>query len=67
MRLDDGVHLVMSGGGGFDNNADTLFIPPILMERYLEAAGDSLAQAPAARLFTVRPSKTLPAPAWAGP
>lgn len=53
------------GGGGFDNNADTLFIPPILMERYLEAAGDSLAQAPAARLFTVRPSKTLPAPAAA--
>ncbi len=47
------------GGGGFDNNADTLFIPPILMERYLEAAGQVLAEAPAAKLFVVRPSKTL--------
>ena len=27
------------GGGGFDNNADTLFVPPILLERYLQAAG----------------------------
>jgi mono/diheme cytochrome c family protein len=49
------------GGGGFDNNADTLFIPPILMERYLEAAGEVLNEAPAARLFFVRPGKTLPA------
>lgn len=48
------------GGGGFDNNADTLFIPPVLMERYLEAAGDILNAAPSQRLFLVRPGKTLP-------
>ena len=35
-----------SGGGGFDNNADTLFVPPILMERYLQAAGEILRDAP---------------------
>ncbi len=29
-----------AGGAGFDNNADTLFLPPILMEKYLEAAGE---------------------------
>jgi hypothetical protein len=34
-----------SGGGGFDNNADTLFIPPILMEKYLDAASETLAEA----------------------
>ena len=27
-----------AGGGGFDNNADTLFLPPVLMEQYLKAA-----------------------------
>lgn len=27
-----------SGGEGFDNNGETLFVPPLLMERYLEAA-----------------------------
>lgn len=27
-----------TGGEGFDTNAETLFLPPILMERYLEAA-----------------------------
>lgn len=27
-----------SGGEGFDNNGETLFLPPLLMERYLEAA-----------------------------
>ena len=26
------------GGEGFDNNGETLFLPPMLMERYLEAA-----------------------------
>jgi hypothetical protein len=30
------------GGAGFDNNADTLYVPPILMERYLGAADDLL-------------------------
>ncbi len=49
------------GGGGFDNNADTLFVPPILMERYLEAAGEVLARAADERLLFVKPSKTVPA------
>ena len=39
------------GGGGFDNNADTLFIPPILMERYLSTASGVLEQAPKERIF----------------
>lgn len=26
------------GGEGFDNNSETLFLPPLLMERYMEAA-----------------------------
>ena len=47
------------GGGGFDNNADTLFTPPILMERYLQAANDILGAAKPERLFIARPSKIL--------
>jgi hypothetical protein len=39
------------GGGGFDNNADTLFIPPILMERYLSTASVVLEQGPKERIF----------------
>jgi cytochrome c553 len=27
-----------TGGAGFDTNGETLFVPPVLMERYLEAA-----------------------------
>lgn len=42
------------GGGGFDNNADTLYTPPILMERYLEAAGEVLDATPHEKLFFVR-------------
>ena len=30
------------GGEGFDNNGETLFLPPLLMERYLEVAGAAL-------------------------
>jgi hypothetical protein len=43
------------GGGGFDNNADTLFVPPILMEMYLKAAGDAIAAADVGRLVAVKP------------
>ena len=43
------------GGGGFDNNADTLFVPPILLERYLQAAESVLAEAKPERLFIARP------------
>ena len=45
------------GGAGFDNDSDTLFVPPILMERYLEAAGTILDQAKADRIFVARPGK----------
>ncbi len=44
-----------AGGGGFDNNADTLFLPPILMERFLAAAGEVLDQAGPQRLLIARP------------
>ena len=27
-----------TGGAGFDTNGETLYVPPLLMERYLEAA-----------------------------
>jgi hypothetical protein len=50
------------GGGGFDNNADTLFIPPILMERYLGAATEVLNAAKPERILFVRPSKTVTKP-----
>ena len=43
------------GGGGFDNNADTLFVPPILLEKYLEAAGEVLEAADTAKIFIARP------------
>ena len=33
------------GGEGFDNNGETLFLPPLLMERYLEAAQQILDEA----------------------
>jgi hypothetical protein len=39
------------GGGGFDNNADTLFIPPILMERYLATADSAVRGASRERIF----------------
>lgn len=47
------------GGGGFDNNADTLYIPPILMERYLDAADKILSEAKPARLFFVLPGPSI--------
>jgi hypothetical protein len=43
------------GGAGFDNNASTLFVPPILMEKYLAAAADVLAQADPGRYLVDRP------------
>ncbi len=46
-----------SGGGGFDNNADTLFLQPVLMERYLEAASEVVHAAAPDRLFLTRPGK----------
>jgi len=34
-----------AGGEGFDTNAETLFIPPMMMERYLEAAQQAVDRA----------------------
>lgn len=48
------------GGGGFDNDANTLYIPPILMERYLEAASQALDEAKPDRIFVVRAGRGLP-------
>ncbi len=47
------------GGGGFDNNADTLFVPPVLLERYLMAADEVLAATKPERLFFVAPGPKL--------
>jgi mono/diheme cytochrome c family protein len=47
------------GGSGFDNNADTLFIPPILMERYVTAAADSIQHAKSAHLLPNHPGKGI--------
>ena len=44
-----------SGGEGFNNNGETLFLPPILMERYLEAATTALDAA----IVTPRIKKTF--------
>jgi cytochrome c553 len=45
-----------TGGAGFDTNGETLFVPPLLMERYLEAAQQILDRAivtpPLAKDFT---------------
>src|SRR6185437_14124975 len=43
-----------AGGEGFDNDADTLFIPTILMEDYLKAADDVLKQARPDRFIKIK-------------
>ena len=48
-----------AGGGGFDNNADTLFLPPILLEQYLAAADRVLHEARNDRLLVARPDEKL--------
>ncbi len=42
------------GGAGFDNNASTLFIPPILMEKLLAAADETLAEAGPDKIFIAK-------------
>lgn len=44
------------GGGGFDNNADTLYLPPVLMERYLIAADAVLEAATTNSWNLIKPS-----------
>lgn len=48
------------GGAGFNNNGDTLFLPPILLEQYLKAAATALNEAEPDRLQITEPSATLP-------
>jgi len=43
-----------SGGEGFDNNGETLFLPPILLERYLEAASNIVDEALPSRPLSLR-------------
>jgi cytochrome c553 len=60
---DDGT-----GGAGFDTNGETLYVPPLMMERYLEAAEQILDRAiitpdllktyPAAQMMPVLPAAT---------
>ena len=51
-----------TGGAGFDTNGETLYTPPVMMERYLEAAQDILDRVivtpPLARVFAP-PSKQI--------
>lgn len=52
-----------TGGAGFDTNGETLFVPPLLMERYLEAAQQILDRAivTPALVKDFTPSELLPA------
>ena len=43
-----------SGGAGFDNTAETLFVPPLLMEKLLAAAEEALAEAPLEQIVSQR-------------
>jgi hypothetical protein len=45
------------GGAGFDNDGDALFIPPILMEQYLNAADAVLKEAKPLKLLVFRPDE----------
>jgi hypothetical protein len=47
------------GGAGFENNASTLFVPPILMEKYLAVADDVLKQADPSQYLVARPGPEL--------
>ena len=55
-RPADGFPADGGGGGGFDNNADTLFVPPILMEKYLAVADEVLLAATPDRLWIASPA-----------
>ena len=54
-----------TGGAGFDTNGETLYVPPLLMERYLEAAQQIVDRAvitpPLSRTFAI--GQMLPAAA----
>lgn len=58
-----------TGGAGFDTNGETLYIPPLLMERYMEAAQqivdraivtpDLVKTVPAARMLPISRNESL--------
>lgn len=47
------------GGAGFDNDGDALFVPPLLLEQYLNAADAVLKEARPDKLLFVRPDEKL--------
>src|ERR1051326_7184073 len=60
-----------TGGAGFDTNGETLFTPPLLMERYLQAAQEILQRAivtpPLARVFSPEEHQIPPGDGYAFP
>ena len=46
------------GGSGFDNTAGTLFVPPILLEKLMEVAGEVVAAAKPSRFMAAAPGDT---------
>ena len=50
------------GGGGFDNNSATLFVPPVLVEKYLGTAAKVLASAKPESVFTAHPGDAISKP-----
>lgn len=66
IRPADGFPADGSGGAGFDNNADTLFLPSLLMEKMFEASG-SIVEAVFAneqtknRILVAKPDPNRPA------
>lgn len=58
-----------TGGAGFDTNGETLFIPPLMMERYLEATQQILDRTIVTPdlVKTYTAAQMLPAPAAATP
>ena len=48
------------GGSGFDNSADSLFAPPLLIEKLLAAANEGLGQAKVELLFGNIPKAEVP-------
>jgi len=60
-----------TGGAGFDTNGETLFTPPVMMERYLEAADEILDRVivsqPLARVLSPPTKQIEPGPGFTFP
>ena len=48
------------GGEGFTNTADTLYVPPLLIEKLIDAAEEVLAAAKPERVLTAKPTAETP-------